>query len=222
MTIPYNAPTNWTGERRRWSPHLDVLATIAAEVRVISPGRFVHAPTGTHRVPPVRGTADPITAMRSALANLIYTHYYLGDAQGERRAAATGPVLIADQEDRAFGGRLRNANTGQGYIEWGWTVTGIDGPNPVAPVSARKERLTLRLRPDQVVAKDAIAIAPGAAIGVRFPKDRAYALAGFYTAVGDAGWPSGIEAMTRWYVHLTPEAAPDLMAHLTTELNRLG
>lgn len=225
MTVSYVAAPTLPTDRLRQSPHLDELTRIATELWVTSSRRFVHAPTGEHRVPPARGaggTADPTAAMRAALANLIYTRYYLGDIQGEQRATMGGPTLIADREDPVFGARLRNANTGQGYVDLGWTVTGVDGPNPVAPVTARKDGLTLRLRPDQIVAADASPIASGRGVGVRFPKDRAYALAGFYTAIGDAGSPAGADATTRWYVHLTPDAAPDLMADLTTGLNRLG
>jgi hypothetical protein len=200
------------------NPYLRLIETIAHQVRVVSPTRFRHSPTGLHAVPRGAGDAESSEALTDAVAGLLYTSYYLADprAPDARNPRTDAPMLIDAWEQPAFGRQLREANLGDGYLEHGWSVSGDPSTWPEGAVLVRRGGLTLAPRRDQVAPVDGTAISPGASVSVRFPKDRPYSMAGFYVAIGRAGPTRGKSELVRWYFHLLPEGAPRLLRRLTS------
>lgn len=203
------------------NPHLELLARIARETRVLSPTRYEHVELGRRRIPGA-GPEESSRALTRALTDLIYSRYYLDDP-GTLDGFPPGvvePALIALREDADFGRALRDANAGAGYFDAGWTVVELPSATEGACV-VRRGRLSLSARPDQLASDDGQPIAIGTSVAVRFPKDRPYAMAGFYAAISSAGPPPREAPLVRWYFHLLPAGAPVLIEGLTRGLGEL-
>ncbi len=203
------------------NPHREMLARITRETRVLSPARYEHIELGRRRIP-AADAEESSRALVRALTGLIYGRYYLDDpraADGSPRVEAE-PALIAQREDARFGRALREANTGAGYFDAGWTVIRLPSTTDDAHV-VHKGRLSLSARPDQIASAGGQPIAAGTSVAVRFPKDRPYAMAGFYAAISSAGPPPREAPLVRWYFHLLPAGAPVLITKLTRGLGEL-
>jgi hypothetical protein len=105
------------------NPHLDLLARIAHETRVLTGVRYEHVALGRHRIP-AAGGEESSRALIRALTDLVYSRYYLADPRphGEPRPDAAAPAMIALHEDAEFGRALREANAGAGYFDPGWSA----------------------------------------------------------------------------------------------------
>src|SRR5262249_58420431 len=122
--------------------HLELLARIARETRVLAPNRYEHVELGRRRIP-VAGAEESSRALIQALTGLIYGRYYLDDPRSvaELRSRAGSPALIALGENAEFGRGLRDANAGDGYLDGGWTAVEPPSATPRSCVG-RQRRLS--------------------------------------------------------------------------------
>jgi hypothetical protein len=112
---------------------------------------------------------------------------------------------------------LSAANCGSGTWESGWTVERVEDGHAVIAGTRLRVRVPLA---DCRAARGAVA--PGAAVRVRIPKELPAWSPGFYTAVGDAGGPPSADGMVRVYWNVGRPGAAALVGALTTRLNRAG
>jgi len=203
---------------------LRFLEEVARDICVLSPKRYRHVALGVRTVPRGRLAREGVEALTSSLTELIYAYYYLADPrmiatlQSPRRES----VPIHAQADLDFVQQLRTATTEIGYLDPGWVVTAVEDAGTARTFLVHKARLSLSVRPDQVVPATHESLTIGTVVAVRFPKDRPYAMPGYYVALGSAGPPNGQELLVRWYFHLLPAAAPLLLKQLTSNLNEIS
>lgn len=156
--------------------------------------------------------SDRRSYLVATLGEELYCSFYSHGGPVPSRWGEPGPVY-ADPELTAA---MSRANTGRGSWEPGWTIQRILGDVALAATSRLRARVPL----DDCRARDG-AVAPGAAVSVRLPKELPSISPGFYTAVGDAPAPPAAEAgFVRAYWNVDRDGAPALVGALTSRLNR--
>lgn len=153
---------------------------IAEEVEVLDRTRFRHARLGTLR-PAREMKTDGDCPVLPHLWRVLYLDYYAGDEDAARIVVEGARMVrgLAEREDVDLVERLREANTGRGYVEPGWHVTGLCNGH----VRVSREGVTLTARHGGRRPR-----APGGrrdTVGVRFPPELRCAYPGWYLAVGD-------------------------------------
>ena len=191
----------------------DQVADALRAVRVTSPTSYAWF---GRPAPPLKravraALAPPIAReyLVGRLARELYGSFYL---HGLPRPRSPDDAL-PDGPDPAFVAALSAANAGTGRWGDGWRVVEVVGDGAVVA-----ERDGLRLRID--AADHGGAVAPGAAVSARLPKELLAASPGFYLAQGDvagAADPAAIEV--RVYFNLTQAGAVPLLAAATRLLN---
>ena len=143
----------------------------------------------------------------AALEQVLYESFYC--------PGAAVPWIEREQaprQDVAFVDGLSAANTGRGCWAGGWRIDGRSGDD----LLVSRNRLQLLAAPSQVRVE-------GPAVQIRLPKELPFASPGFYVALGDAGSLAGTaDPLLRFYFHVAPAEAPDLMTALTSSLNATG
>lgn len=195
----------------------DQVADALRAVRVTSPTSYAWF---GRPAPPlkraVRAALAPPTAREylvGRLARELYGSFYL---HGLPRPQIPDDVLPAGP-DPAFVAALSAANAGRGRWGDGWRVVEIldDGA-----VVAERDGLRLRIDAADHGCANGAAVAPGAAVSARLPKELPAASPGFYLAPGDVAAavdPAAIEV--RVYFNLTQAGAVPLLAAATRLLN---
>lgn len=126
--------------------------------------------------------------------------------RGDPEAVAADPVLV---------GAMAAANRGGDGWEPGWTVVRVDD----GAVSVTTGRLRARVAPGDCRSPDG-ALAPGTAVSLRVPTERAVLAPGFYTVIGatmTTQAPAASEIRVYWNVGRA--GAPELMRTITSRLN---
>lgn len=195
----------------------DQVADALRAVRVTSPTSYAWF---GRPAPPlkraVRAALAPAAAREflvGRLQRLLYESFYL---HGLPRPQSPDDALPAGP-DPAFVAALSAANAGTGSWGDGWRVIEIldDGA-----VVAERDGLRLRIDAADHRCAHGGALAPGAAVSARLPKELPAVSPGFYLARGDAAGaadPAAIEV--RVYFHLTRTGAVPLLAAATRLLN---
>lgn len=195
-----------------------VLEQIANEIALISPRvyRLRGEPKSLPDVFAVR-FADRDVWNRHigwALGRVIYQLYYLGsdmtDASGE---PAKSPVSVYGQSHPEFSTRLRNANSGAGWLNPRWEVTAIHETGFLV----KKKGVTLVARRDEVEPESATHVEVGCLVRVKFPKHFPYISPGYYTAISDSG--PARRNVVRVYVDVSADGAPDVLRAATEFVN---
>jgi hypothetical protein len=151
-----------------------------------------------------------VSCLREELYASFYCHGHPVSARwGEPEPVSADPWLAA---------ALSKANTGRGTWEPGWTVKSLEGGEAVVA----KAGLRARVRLGNCRAPSGV-VRPGAAVGVRLPKELPDLSPGFYTVLSDA--PADVArwaSVVRVYWNITRVGASPLVAVLTSRLNREG
>jgi hypothetical protein len=148
----------------------------------------------------------------TGLRDRLYRNFYC-------RGTATHSNVEAEQSDaragvRAFVGALSAANCGDGYVEAGWKVAGVDGD----VVRVARQGLEVHVVGDGLIHGESRCV--GAEVGLRLPKEYVDRLPGFYVATGPVGWGDvDWSRVVRIYWNVTPTGARHLMLAATRVLN---
>ncbi|HMA47937.1 MAG TPA: hypothetical protein VKP11_12205, partial [Frankiaceae bacterium] len=121
---------------------------IAEEVEVLDRTSFRHARLGTLH-PAREMETDGERPVLPHLWRVLYLDYYAGDEPAARLVVEGARVVLGltEREDVDLVERLREANTGRGYVEPDWSVTGCrDGELRVS-----REGITLTAARAEVV-----------------------------------------------------------------------
>lgn len=170
-------------------------------------------------VPPeIAAAMGPDNARAFLLHNLqmcLYNDFYCpGQAIPELDASIrfTVPVLTP------FVQALSAANRGRGAREPGWTFRGHDSGRLVISRDGlrvwadRRDIFTTRKK-----------LVPGTYVTVRMPKELLKLSPGYYMALGETEFPiDGTDTVVRFYWNLRSEAATQVVAAATSELNRVS
>ncbi len=137
----------------------------------------------------------------------------------------TGVTVPLDQEPpepspasvrAAFVSELMLANSGGGYLEQDWEVTGQEGTH----LLIRRNGLTLKIAKGEFVSPVASPITPGTNVARRMPKELLFVSPSFFTAMGDEVLSGESGALIRCYWNLKPEGAARLVEAVATRFNR--
>lgn len=193
---------------QRWSGLLD---RIAAEVSAGEDGFLV---AGNPRPVPGLDRVEARQAVRAAVADELYTRYYLHHGRPPAPAAGTRPHdrrPAFAREDAAFGHRIRAAVGGRYRWEDGWRVLRrIDG----GVTLVARNHLVLHVR-DKELRQD------GDRTAIRFPADHPYASPGYFVVTGTAGaQPAG--PTVRVYLNLRADPAPTVFGAIVALLDVAG
>lgn len=189
----------------------DLLDRIADELEVTGRDEYAHAEFGAYHDRPGPGDRN------LPLWYFIYSMYYLR-VPGDPEHTLSGHVVrnVYELADEGHEAALATANRGRGYWSKGWEVLGVDASG----ISVRDAR-GLRLLVDAGDIEGPTTVSE--TVAIRFPKDVPYASRGFYTFVGDAGFPADPDGrIIRVYVNLDPAAAVELLGRCTERLNDRG
>jgi hypothetical protein len=136
----------------------------------------------------------------AALREILYLQFY-------SRGAATpldsmGPVERSPAGAIPFAERLASANHGRGFWEEGWIASSLASGR----VIIARGGLSLSVDPESVQPAAGGALAAGAAVRVRFPKELPSVSPGFYMATG-APLPAHDDVVrVYWSVSVVPRA----------------
>ena len=168
--------------------------------------------------------ATPVATNRRAspsvswLAMQLYGHCYVRPTPRSRATADTAVL-------HGFRLSLSDANAGRGCWESGWRFEGLRDRRTGAPTLTLVSRygVTFAATADQVWTghRDPAA---GAPCRVLVPKERRRLHPGYYFLLGDASWPSAVEAhdLVRVYWNVSSDGAAAWVAAVTRILNRHG
>jgi hypothetical protein len=158
----------------------------------------------------------PKTARDYLLYNLqtqLYGDFYCQGIATPSKAEIGGVPILGMTP---FVEQLSEANIGNGYWATGWEVRRVEEK----VLFAGKGDLELGARPEDCLAATGT-LAPGLAISLRFSKDLMGMSPGFYMAIGDTQFPwEGSRGLVRFYWHVDPDGAVQLMRLATTALNK--
>lgn len=200
-----------------------VLQDIAKQTRILSSTEFSHPNAVKEHIRSIGNASSKEVSelsrhefLKKRLGRFLYGRYYnnslalmkVMNARNDLVYAGADPLLME---------KLQEANQGKGVFQGGWKVTCIDGTDQLF---VKKSRITLwvnreiHLRPAERQASI------GDIVSILFPKHQPYIAPGFYLAHGDVDltWKTGI---LRFYFHLHPRGASELVRFLTSSLNKL-
>jgi len=192
----------------------DQVASAVAAVTIRGPTRYSWLGRGSRALPaPIEAELDSserrrylVSCLREELYVSFYCHGRPVEARwGEPEPASADPWLAA---------AMSQANTGRGSWEPGWTVQRVEAEEAVVTSARLRARVPL---PDCRAPSGAIA--PGAAVSVRLPKELPQLSPGFYTVVSEAADDSPAESLVRVYWNITRAGAPALVGTLASLLN---
>ncbi|MGA9875792.1 MAG: T3SS effector HopA1 family protein [Solirubrobacteraceae bacterium] len=197
--------------------HRQLITQALAATEVVSSTSHAWFGTQSQSLPPeTTRLMGADSAREYLLYNLqarLYTDFYCA---GGPRQQLGNPALEMLPGHSPFVRALSEANTGTGAREPGWTVRRADGDALVVS----RGGLSVWAPPGEVYPADGNSLAPGAPVGVLMPKELLRLSPGFYMALGDVAFPvDGTVAILRFYWNLRSEAAPALIAALTSRLN---
>jgi hypothetical protein len=198
---------------------LELVDLCARDLRFEDPAHFRvgadrHALLGSTAALFDRAGEDWLTGAAAELGRQIYWSIFLGRRAPEGTAGRRS-LLVQAYEEPALGRRLRDANAGQGHLDGDWALSASEGDHWLAT----KGGLTLFVAGAEVVAAGALAV--GAKVALRFPKDRPYASKGHYTTVSDAGPPRDGELVCRIYVNTDVDLAPRILGAVSSRLRSI-
>jgi len=147
----------------------------------------------------------------------LYTNFYCKGFASPLRWSGREPHAVSPMPPLV--GELSRANSGVGYWQSRWLVRAVEGEG----ILVVRAGLELRVGKDDYAIAPGQAVALGAAVSVRLPKEFPDISPGFYLAASDveltdADW----HQLVRVYWHVTPLGAVRLMRTVTVMLNRAG
>lgn len=183
------------------------LAPFVAALRIGDDGAILLDDVSVGRVSGV-ATED---ALATALMPVVYEHAYARVFPRDDAVAAVDPADLTTA--------LECANTSRSRAEQGWIFSGSDTGGSVL---ASRHGRTRRFVPGQFLAIDGVVPMPkGSALAVQIAGGSATAQPGFYYAFGEAFRDvNDLAPMVRFYWNVRIGGAVDLVAGLTTLLNR--
>ena len=169
---------------------------------------------GTAVDPPaaLRAVSDPAIirqAQVQGIARRLYGDFF----------SAGRPRSIQGTDHGSLGRRMSEAltaaNAGRGCLDPAWRVEGEDREQFVVA----KGGLRLWVGLDEVVHRGSGAIRAGDEVSVRLASDAPCFSPGYYMALGDRGLDPGPRVLDRFYLHIRPEGAQELVREATVLLN---
>jgi type III HopA1-like effector protein len=143
----------------------------------------------------------------------LYGDFYCA---GEARPSLVGTQQLSAVGPSPFVHALSEANSGSGSRDPGWTIVARESGRLVV----ERDRIRVWAAPQDVYPVDGGSLEPGAAAGVRMPKELLRLSPGFYMALGNAEFPlDGSDLLVRFYWNLRGEGSIELVRLLTAELN---
>jgi hypothetical protein len=198
------------------SRYRDQVAAALAAVTILGPTRYAWLGRASRplpaRIAAELGEQERRTYLVACLREELYCSFYCHG----------GPVMARWGEpeppfgDPSLVDALSRANSGRGSWEPGWTVERVDGDVAVVAMTTSHLRARVPLADCKAANGE---VRPGAAVGVRLPKELPELSPGFYTVVGDVAEPNPPASLVRVYWHVTRAGAPALVAALTSGLN---
>lgn len=151
-----------------------------------------------------------VSCLRAELYSSFYCHGGPVPARwGEPEPVSADPWLVD---------AMSRANTGRGGWEPGWAVERLDGSEAVVASS----RLRVRVPVEDCRARSG-AVAPGAAVSIRLPKELPSLSPGFFTVLSEAsGELASAASVVRVYWNIARAGAPLLIGALASPLNAQG
>ena len=120
---------------------------------------------------------------------------------------------------RRMSERLAAANSGRGCLDPAWRVVGAEAGRLIVA----RDGLRLWVLPETVVHGGPGAPSEGSEVSVRLAPDAPNFSPGYYMVLGDHGLdPDSPRLLDRFYVHLRPEGAEELVRRATGRLNGAG
>ncbi|MFL5735104.1 MAG: lanthionine synthetase LanC family protein [Chloroflexia bacterium] len=198
------------------------MSTYTALVEAVARAVEFHSPTtfswfgkmSPQIAPEVRSSLTPRSARDFLLYNLqgqLYDDFYSRGGPVPSRSAF---VQGSQPGINPFIERLSEANSGEGYWAAGWEVLRVEGDI----LFVGKDDLELGARAEDCLPVNG-SLAPGARVSLRFSKELLGMSPGFYMAVGDTDFPPGSRGLVRFYWHLSPDGAVQLVHQVTRALN---
>lgn len=150
--------------------------------------------------------------LRDRLHPRLYADFYLPGAP----APASGPNRWRpDGGNDALAQRFSAANTGRGEVQADWRLSGRDGNR----IRVSRDGLDMWIEEAE---EQGLGSAPAGLVSVLVPKDRLGTGESFYTMFGDRGRGVDAEQVDRFYWHLRPSDAEELVAATSGTLNGDG
>lgn len=199
---------------------LQTLEHIAKNTSIVSATKFRHPDLESVRLSRNRNSALDTrkghVILRRQLTGFLYGRYYNNAVVS--MAEQPENSLFYAMADPALLESLQHANQGRGVYQHGWKVTKLTSATHLCvqkgPITLWVNKET-HLPPTQRQAK------VNEIVSVRFPKERMFFMPGFYLALGNEMLDHR-SMVVRFYFHIDPAIAPELVARLTNSLNRAG
>ena len=190
------------------------LLPVLAVVRIHSPTRFQLADR-TVDVPPPETPFEMEDAapLLPRLQGFLYRHAY---CRAFRLPLVTAPPVTAPDGDLVTA--LSRANAGRDQWQGGWRVLPTPPFTPADHLLVGRGR-ERRLVPVGEVRPPTCGRGGGEAVELRLPREGRTVQRGFYFAFGSAGGPATLRRV-RFYWHLSPAGAVELLARITPRLHR--
>lgn len=146
----------------------------------------------------------------------LYGDFYCQGAAESLAGGVRSPTTVGTGP---FISALSTANSGEGWWQEGWAVTGADREG----VAATRDGLTLHAPLDHCRSIDGRPTVAGAAVAIRLPKEWFGRSPGYYLALADVALdPPEPSQVVRLYWNVTASGAVGLMRQATMSLNRAG
>ena len=199
------------------------LSRIVDEISIVSPALFSFrgepVPVTPGPVQPLPGfPTHPLPQMPLArdLQSILYSRCYAQRIE-DRRPAAQAAAFTPDP---SFVVSLSANNRTQSRWEGGWSVYAVGPSGQVSLQKGDRQRFAM---PGEFLSHGVPGMAPatGTVVSVFVPNESAAAQTGFFFVYGETlsdVWDE--HNLLRFYFHVTPEVAPELLAYLTGALNR--
>jgi hypothetical protein len=199
------------------------LSRILDAISIVSPALFLFR---GEPVPVTPGPAQPIPGfphhplpqmpLTRQLQATLYSCCYAQRIEDQQPA----PNAAAFTPDPSFAASLSANNRTQSRWEGGWLVYAVGPGGQVSLQKGDRQRFAL---PGEFLSHGAPGMPPqtGTIVSVFVPRESAAAQPGFFFVYGESlsdVWDE--HNLLRFYFHVSPEVAPDLLAYLTGSLNR--
>lgn len=148
------------------------------------------------------------------LSNRLYDDFYQRGGARPTRPPYAGSPRASNWEPLVT--ELSSANGGAGTLQAGWQVVAVDGEQ----LSIRRDGLTLRAHPEEIVCSGSGPPAPGDAVALRLPKELPAFSPGFYTALSNAPYQPAGRQVVRLYWNLQAWGAAGFARAVTARFNR--
>lgn len=154
----------------------------------------------------------------STLANRLYEDFYQAGRARPSRAPYAGSTRANGFTE--FVDELSSTNTGSGTRQAGWLVVEHrDAGEEQTGLLIRRDGLTLRAKPEEIVYGGDGMPEVGAEVELKLPKELPAISPGFYTVLSDEPYDATDRQVVRVYWNLYPWGAATLVRGITERLN---